>query len=257
MATSTAMDALQLAGRIILENGGETYRAEDTLARMGRAFGYADVEVFGIPSGLFISLTDENGQRETSVARIRKAGTHLLRVNEVNRISRQVAEGCCTPAEALRQLRHAAAMEPYRPFWLPPLAAGISSAGFTWMYGGGFASAMVGLVCALLSQVIAQLLRRLWNSYVVSTLLSSAVCTFLPLLYCRWVGIGTPEAIVAGALMPLLPGLSMTNAVQDTLRGDIVSGVAHGVSAILTAALIAGGALAGHQLFSLLERGLM
>ena len=30
---------LQLAGRIIMENGGETYRVEETVTRMGRAFG--------------------------------------------------------------------------------------------------------------------------------------------------------------------------------------------------------------------------
>ena len=42
--------------------------------------------------------------------------------------------------------------------------------------------------------------------------------------------------------MPLLPGLAMTNAVQDTMRGDIVSGLSHGINAILTAAMVAGGA---------------
>ena len=61
---------LSLAGRIILENGGETYRAEDTVTRMARAMGMTEVDVFGIPSGLFISYTDECGERETSVCRI-------------------------------------------------------------------------------------------------------------------------------------------------------------------------------------------
>jgi uncharacterized membrane protein YjjP (DUF1212 family) len=51
------------------------------------------------------------------------------------------------------------------------------------------------------------------------------------------------ELIVAGAIMPLVPGLAMTNAVQDSMRGDMLSGLSHGVQAILTAFLIAGGAL--------------
>ena len=42
---------LSLAGRIILENGGETYRAEDTVTRMAQAMGMTEVDVFGIPSG--------------------------------------------------------------------------------------------------------------------------------------------------------------------------------------------------------------
>ena len=46
---------LQLAGRIIMENGGETYRVEETVTRMGRAFGLKNVESFAVPSGVFVS----------------------------------------------------------------------------------------------------------------------------------------------------------------------------------------------------------
>ena len=35
---------LSLAGRIILENGGETYRAEDTVMRMARAMGMPEAD---------------------------------------------------------------------------------------------------------------------------------------------------------------------------------------------------------------------
>ena len=38
------MEALEMAGRIIMENGGETYRVEETVTRMGRAFGLREVE---------------------------------------------------------------------------------------------------------------------------------------------------------------------------------------------------------------------
>ena len=55
--------------------------------------------------------------------------------------------------------------------------------------------------------------------------------------------------------MPLLPGLAMTNAVQDTMRGDIVSGVAHGMNAILTATMVAGGALIASSLYHVLMGG--
>ena len=52
---ASCMDALQLAGRIIMENGGETYRVEETITRMGQAFGLREVESFAVPSGIFIS----------------------------------------------------------------------------------------------------------------------------------------------------------------------------------------------------------
>ena len=49
------MAPLHLAGRLIMENGGETYRVEETITRMGRSFGFAEVESFAVPSGIFIS----------------------------------------------------------------------------------------------------------------------------------------------------------------------------------------------------------
>ena len=62
-------------------------------------------------------------------------------------------------------------------------------------------------------------------------------------------------AAVAGALMPMLPGLAMTNAVQDTMRGDMVSGISSAVSAAMSAVLLAVGALAGTAFLRLLTGG--
>ena len=57
--------------------------------------------------------------------------------------------------------------------------------------------------------------------------------------------------------MPLVPGLAMTNAVQDTMRGDMVSGLSHGAQAVLTACLVAGGALVANALMRILEGGIL
>ena len=42
----------------------------------------------------------------------------------------------------------------------------------------------------------------------------------------------------------------MTNAVQDLLRGDMVSGVTHAARAVMIAAMLAGGALIGTHMSS-------
>ena len=60
---ASCMDALQLAGRIIMENGGETYRAEETINRMGSGFGLDQVDSFAVPSGLFISYRHQRSPR--------------------------------------------------------------------------------------------------------------------------------------------------------------------------------------------------
>lgn len=254
-ADSRFMETLQLAGRIIMENGGETYRVEETVTRMGRAFGLSGVESFAIPSGLFISYRRADGENETGVLRVHRGETNLARVDEVNRISRMVEAGGLTNEQALQQLQAILnAPDAIRRRWTIP-AAGLSAGGFAMMFGGGLLDCLLSAMVAALMQLIVLTLSRRHLSSVVSTLLGSLVATLLPLTIHRLTGIGLTDAIIAGALMPLLPGLAMTNAVQDTLRGDMVSGLSSGVSAVLTAGLVAGGALAANALFLLLTGG--
>ena len=234
---------LQLAGRIIMENGGETYRVEETVTRMGRAFGLKNVESFAVPSGVFVSCEKEDGTHETAVLRVHRRGTNLRRVDAVNQISRRAEAGEITPEEALRALEKIEHSLSFR------------SGGFAVMFGGGVADFFVGVVTAGLVQALTCLLGRYRLEGMVSTLVGSFFATLLPLLFYHFTHVGTVDACVAGALMPLLPGLAMTNAVQDTMRGDIVSGVAHGMNAILTATLVAGGALIASSLYHVLMGG--
>ena len=84
------MSPLHLAGRLIMENGGETYRVEETITRMGHAFGFMEVECFAVPSGIFISYRKSDGSIETAVKRVRRKGTDLTRVDAVNAVSRRM-----------------------------------------------------------------------------------------------------------------------------------------------------------------------
>ena len=54
-------------------------------------------------------------------------------------------------------------------------------------------------------------------------------------------GIGNLDVILIGAITPLLPGLSFTNAIRDTVMGDLVSGTVRIVETLLIAVAIAAG----------------
>lgn len=252
---SGCMAPLQLAGRLIMENGGETYRVEETITRMGRAFGLQEVESFAIPSGVFVSFRQENGELETAVMRVRKGSTDLTRVDAVNQVSRQVEAGaldCQGALDALKTIEHHRAR--LSPLQLV-LAAAVSSGGWALMFGGGFAEALVAILAAGISQLMNGAFQRRRLHGLVSVLGGSLLAALLPMVVNRAIWPLMVDATVAGALMPMLPGLAMTNAVQDTMRGDIVSGLSHGISALLTAAMVAGGALMAASLLRALTGG--
>lgn len=256
MENECMMEAVQLAGRIILENGGETYRVEDTVERMGRAFGCTKVEVFAVPSGVFITLAFPDGEEKTSVKRIRRRLTHLKKVDDANQVSRAVAAGGISPQEALIRLKEIESWEDVRGWAFMPWAAALSSSCFAMMFGGSITDGAVAFICAAITQGLIRLLRKYSMYQIVASLAGGAICTLLPLLFRRLTGLGIVDAMVAGALMPLLPGLAMANAVQDTMRGDMLSGLTHAAQAIMICALVAGGALVAQSLFMLLEMGM-
>lgn len=49
------------------------------------------------------------------------------------------------------------------------------------------------------------------------------------------------DKIIIGSVMPLVPGLAITNAVRDLMAGHLVSGLSKGADAFLTAFAIGAG----------------
>ncbi len=254
---SRYMEPLQLAGRLIMENGGETYRVEETITRMGKAFGLEKVESFAVPSGLFISYRRQDGDMETSVARVRKGSRNLSRVNAVNAVSRRVEQGEMNCEETLARLKEIEHEPPCVGSAMLPWAAAASAAGFTGMFGGSVVDMLISGGVAALVQLLTQWMGKQSLGELMATLTGSMLSALIPMLVQLLAGIGAVEPIVGGALMPLLPGLAMTNAVQDAMRGDMVSGLSHGLSAVLTAVLVAGGALVASAIMRLLGGALL
>ena len=254
-ADPACMETLQLAGRIIMENGGETYRAEETIIRMGQGFGLDDVESFAVPSGLLISYRGANGRLESSVKRVHRLDRNLSRVDAANQVSRQVSGGEMTCGEAFRRLREIETMPgSFSGLWGLP-AAFLCAAGFCALFGGGWMDLAAAGTVAVLVQGIETVLQRFRSRGMAASVFGGLMTALLPNLLALMLPALRPELVIAGAVMPLVPGLAMTNAVQDSMRGDMLSGLSHGVRAILTACLIAGGALLAVGIMKLITGG--
>lgn len=254
---SSFMEPLQLAGRIIMEYGGETFRVEETVSRMGRAFGLKQVEVFAIPSGIFLSYERGDGSTETAVKRVHRKGINLIKVNEVNCISRLLEDGSIDWSEALERLRALERAPDAHPSWVMVLAASVAAGGFSLMFGGGPWDALCGFFVAGMVRWISILLSRYHMHVVITSFLGGFISTLVPVAAAAITPVILADAVVGAALMPLLPGLAMTNAVQDTIRGDYMAGVTHGVYAVLIAVLLAGGSIAATFVFNAICGGVI
>ncbi len=98
---SLLSDCLLRMGDLLLDCGAEISRVEDTLRRVGQAYGAARTDIFAIPSLLILNLTMPDGEAFSESRRIRSNGsTDFYRMEKLNALSRR----CCTEDVPLAEL---------------------------------------------------------------------------------------------------------------------------------------------------------
>ncbi len=229
-----------LAGRQLLHFGAETSRIEETIAHFAVSAGLPPehVQSFVTPTGIFVSLTTPTG---TTTRLERVTGSRILdlhKVTQINAISRQLQRGECSIDDAIGLLLSIDQAPALYGRLVLILAAAVSSGSFTVILGG----TGVEFVYGAIGGVIAQELTR-WTARFVprffAVLLASLVGSMFAVVV-SLLGLSTHEGmIIIGAIMPLLPGLAVTNSIRDLLAGDLLAGVARGAEALFTAAAIA------------------
>lgn len=233
----------QLAAITVLESGGETSRAEEIATIICRTGG-GNAEVVSFPTGIFITV--EHGiSKNTAVVRVKSRSVNLFKVEKANALSRDFSAGKLTLAELnerLACLKHDVLYS--KGFVL--LAMGLSAAAFTLLFEDKLTlTVLFDMAVAFFASVGARTvatLKRMSMSYQFTiTFLSSAIITAFSVICVHFSGIGNLNTIIIGSIMPLLPGLSLTNAIRDTVMGDIVSGTVRIVETLLIAIAIAGG----------------
>ena len=105
MDNKTILNLLLRAGQMLLESGAETYRAEDAALYMFRQLGEGEINIFAVPTMMIIEIDAPDGTTTSGYKRIRKRSIHLGKIEQINDIVRQVAQGDCSADEALSSLK--------------------------------------------------------------------------------------------------------------------------------------------------------
>jgi len=231
---------VKLTAQIILENGGETYRVEDTVMRICQSFNIAEVEPVVIPTGLFITISPNGVVNHTIIKRVKRRTVNLAKVDAANKISRLITTGELSLDGAIQQLEELNTTHSGQRL-LPIMASALSSGFFTLLFDGSFFDFSIAALCGAVIQVIAFLFRGEDMFHFIISLVGGITAAVIAILATKLFALGNMDLIISGAIMPLLPGLAMTNAIRDTMRGDLVSGVARGTEALIVAIALAVG----------------
>lgn len=248
-------DLILLAGQLILENGGETSRVEETMVRMALAGGVNTADVFAIPQGIFCTV-NVGLKSHTRVVRTHSRGLNLAKVLEVNRISRQLSAGILTVETAYNELLKVDALPRRYPTGIRLLAGSIGSASFGFLLGAHGGSVFVAGMTGLLVMLVMEFLQKKEVLYFISLAIAGVV-TAVANLVVKWFWPAVEfDLAIIGSIMVLAPGLAITTSVRDALFEDLISAsirggeafgvalsIASGVGSVLTFYLWIGGTL--------------
>lgn len=231
-------EIITLAGAIVLSNGGETYRAENICTKIAHDLGIKHIDVMALPTGLFISMSQDTENFRTTIRRVKNRNVNLEKLALVFQISNEVQN---TPIDkTLALLKSLNKLDVKRKIFFP-FFTGISSGVFCMMVGGHFGEFAVAFTSVFIFQMIALNFKKgdVYNC-LVSLFGGFCAASFSLIASALLPNINYGYTII-GSMIPLLPGLSFTNSIRDTMNGDLLSGTARMAEALMVAASLAFG----------------
>lgn len=242
-AESAAACILQ-AGCMLMSNGAEVYRVEETMTRMGYSIpGVSYCTSYVTVTGIMCSV-EVGHQTVTRIARIKSLSRNLSLVSAVNELSRKAENAHYSASELMARLLKLNKVPNYSD-GTKALWGAIGAAGFVLFFGGGLLELGFVFVIGLLVRFSSIFLDRIHiNEFFVNVFLS-----FLTAVFSVWFHKIAPDAqtsiMIISSIMLLVPGLTITNALRDSVMGEPLSALVLLTQAMLVASAIAVGVLIG------------
>lgn len=241
------LETCLMAGKIMTESGSEVYRVEDTMNRIAAHAGEADSISYVTATGLFMSLRSSH---LTELETVTERSINLEKVVAVNTLSRRFSANELTLEELHQQLIQVEMDTPHFPYQLQVLAAGIISGTLMIVLGGAWSefipTFLVGGIGFITSSKLKKILLpiRFMNDFF-----AAFVIGMLAYLLTQLNIIENIDHVIIGSVMPLVPGVAITNAFRDILAGHLISGTARATEALFIAAAIGVGIAIVFKLF--------
>ena len=232
MDYNTIMDLAADLGYELSMSGAETFRVEDSMARVAASYGIP-AEVFSIPNYLIVSILTETGKPITRMRRIGYHGNNLDAVEKLNALSRRICSSHPAPEEAMQWLDEVRKSIPYYSIPVYLLGNFLGALGFAMLFGCGSVDMLMSGICGILGGLLNRFMDRMKVNPFFETIFSAF---FMALIAYGLNTIGIVKnvnSVVIGALMILVPGLLFTNAMRDIIYGDTNSGITRFVQVLL------------------------
>ena len=251
------LNAAMEAGHILLQNGAEISRVEETMERICRYYGVSTGEFFVLSNGIFTTAGQISDKTYARVQHIPVEGARMDKIVAVNQLSREIEEGKYRSiGEVERILEDIKHKKGFRP-WQQILASGIGSGFFCVLAGGGVSDSIAAFIAGLLLYIYVLKISAPHLSKIVGNIFGGMLVVLISLASYH-IGLGSNLShMISGTIMPLVPGIAFTNGIRDIANGDYISGAVRMLDAILIFLSIAIGMGVMFMIYHTLTGGMM
>jgi uncharacterized membrane protein YjjP (DUF1212 family) len=240
------------AGNLMLKNGGETYRIEDTVSRILNCGNFEQVECFSTLSYISASVVIKNENPISASSNIRDRGSNLTKVSMLNDFSREFTNSTMAFDVAMEKLKY---IDNFKSVGFYPsiISSGFLCFGASLLINPNILTSIYCFIVGLFVQIIVYSMLNLKINWVLINITGGFFVGFMScfFVYSSLFHVNSVQEIVVSSTIPLVPGLTLTNALRDIMDGHFVAGLSRLADAVLIATCIASGVVTSFNIFTL------
>lgn len=226
-------------GATLIESGAEISRVEDSVSHMCRAYGATATNTYATTAHITVTVEMPDGLY-TQTKRPKQIGNNFELLDRTNALVRRISAEAPS-AEEIKKAIDALPRGKY-PCYVTALSQGAISAAFCLFFGSrSFLECLFAFLIGVALGFLGFLLDRMDSNTLLKSFLLSFLASMLAFTVTRLGAIATPDHIIIGYIMNLIPGLGFTGAMRDLFVGDLFTGMVRILAALLLAVSIAVG----------------
>lgn len=231
-------DTIMLAGEILSESGAEGLHIETTMNDIAHHFGFNDCQSFCTNLNLSFALHDQTYPR---MKRINIRDTNMKQISQTTATARKLIADEITLTQAYERLMYIQIHDNSYPLWMKSAASGIVGFCFLYLQNGSFGDMLTVIIATTIGFLVTNYVADHVHAFFIPEFVGSLIIALIATLGHHYVPDGKLSILIISAVMPIVPGVLITNAIRDLLVGNMMMFLAKGLEAAVTAFAIGAG----------------
>ncbi|HEU4858023.1 MAG TPA: threonine/serine exporter family protein [Rhodanobacteraceae bacterium] len=245
---------IELARRLH-QYGTAAPRLEQAIGNVSQQLDLA-CDVLSTPTSIVLSFSAPGGDGIadiTQVVRIAPGDVNLARLCRADEIADRVADGSLDPRRGMGQLRALGRPPPVAALWATVASYGLSAGAIAVLFRTSGPDAVAAGTIGLVIGALVVFGYGHPRVAAAGDAIAALIATFIATMVSAWLLPLSLKLVVLSALIVLVPGMSLTNAVRELTSQHLASGVSRFAGAAATILKLTFGTIAAAQVCAVLH----